>query len=698
MSNLTIKNNSITTEVFSKNITYSFSGRFNKSLIRNADVDAVEIASSFLYNSDDLVFSFNLTPIERFFSHTFQTSDIRISALFKKTNTTENKIDAFQEYNVLFDVILFQPNKLVVKLRTASFDEIRNDFNSSGLVLPNFGMLAFQLNLRSAAPLNSILNTVVLTKMSTLPIYSSLLLEPNSGSILGIGISTYKTPPYSSENLFIPTLSGALIYNFFEPTEEDYEVYRQRNYAGAKITDIPKYIKLNWNRPGIFNLQATTPVVPFPTGALGVIDNGMTAQPPRMEFPDSPLGSIAIGGVVVSLPQQDEMATALGGSPTRSSGLYSDVFDGRVDVNTDPSADDDEVIALPGSSAIGIGGFNVDGTNFGARDTVPDLEFNTYTESDYIGYVIQKTRITQEGDVSTVDLIPIETREVNEFIDWKIAYGETYEYKIRSIFRFVNKNNVNIYYDSDSLLSQRQASQFVDDSRISFTYSGYYYDSEFSNKLNLLVLEFERPDPPFNIKCFPNSKYKNIFISWNQKNPDRDVVGYNVYRRLKNTKFVKLNSQLLDVRENKYNDFDIETNVPYIYAIEAVDFHGNFSKMSAQYSILTVDYNNFSNCFCEEKQKLINSINIEIGEELQVEQKELPLIFKENFDVNVNPLFLNTYDKDTFVLKITSLDTGLIKELKINFNTLTIYHVRPYTPDPPEFIQFLLPLDLGAIL
>ena len=721
MSTFILKNSSVQTEVAARDISYAVPdpALFNKLSITNNDILGAAAIDTFLYASDDLVFSFLLAGEEPGLSHKFDNYNVKIHALIKDRETTitfgGTEAEKFKVFNLEYDTILSQDSRISIKIKQTSIDRIRSEFSLNGLILPDFGLLAISFNVLNSANVRSVFTTLV--KFSILPLFTTLLLTPLAPTPENVSINTFKTSPYTFESLFIPQLSGAMIYNFYEPTEEDYEVYKNRNYAGAKLTDIPKYIKLTWNKPGVYqqpqiiirqnDLGAGGGIESTPAGssvAAGDAQNTLLGQIGNQASGLSDASSasaINVGGVTVSLSEENDMSTAIGGAGTRSSGDFRNLYDVDGGVSgLDGTIDDGAVISpstpgiLPGS---GIDPGYQASVSEGARDIIPDDEAHLYSKSEYIGYVIQKNRISQEGDVTKVDLIAVNGREISEFIDWKISYGETYQYQIRSIFRFVNKNNINIYFDSDSLLNGAQTNQYIDSSRFSLTSPAYYYDSEFSTLLEFVVQEFERPEPPHGVTIYPNSKAKSLFISWSQKNQDRDVVGYNVYRRKVGEKFIKINSALLGVRDNKYIDFDIEKEQEYIYSIESVDFHGNFSKMSAQFSCKIVSYNNFSNTFCEKKQKLVSSKNLELGEELILEPESGTLIFKKKINLNINPLYNNLYDKDYFVIKATSLDTGLTKQLKINFNSLTIYHVRPYTPEPTPFIYVPVSVEAGAL-
>jgi hypothetical protein len=91
-------------------------------------------------------------------------------------------------------------------------------------------------------------------------------------------------------------------------------------------------------------------------------------------------------------------------------------------------------------------------------DSIPDLE-----GVDYVGYVIEKERLNKAtGDWVRTDEIKIIGSESDSFIDTRVAYGESYRYRMKSVIRFTQAEEV----DSFSHLEAIQDVQTFEAKRI----------------------------------------------------------------------------------------------------------------------------------------------------------------------------------------------------------------------------------------
>jgi hypothetical protein len=70
-----------------------------------------------------------------------------------------------------------------------------------------------------------------------------------------------------------------------------------------------------------------------------------------------------------------------------------------------------------------------------------------------------------------------------------------------------------------------------------------------------------------------------IDLTW-APNLESDLAGYNIFRRVGNAQFEKLNKQL--VSGSSFRDDNVETGRKYIYSVSAVDLRGNESQRSAE--------------------------------------------------------------------------------------------------------------------
>lgn len=301
--------------------------------------------------------------------------------------------------------------------------------------------------------------------------------------------------------------------------------------------------------------------------------------------------------------------------------------------------------------------------------------------SKYVGYIIEKERYVEDTDeFLLVEKIVVEKRNITKFIDYRVAYGETYRYRIRSIYKYVNSLKLPIFEDTDSSFAGQQntLAKALGGAGNATAYY-YYFDSDYSDYFIATIVDTERPSEPYNIQLFPNSLSKNIFITWNQKNTDRDVIGFNIYRKQKGESAFKiLNPQLLDIRNNFYIDNDVDYDIDYVYAIESVDIHDLFSKLSAQYSARIKSFelertpDEERN---ENKQKFEQIQGLEVNEEPEVKQYKEFIKFNKQFEIICNPTFKNSDEEPRYLLKIKSLDTGTEKQIKINFTTEIINHI-----------------------
>lgn len=727
--------------------------------IPTEDISALNGEPSFFYSSNELILSLDgvtpalpqLTEEQAAFERlreslaglaeprmdrvppariTFSTpAKIRVNSFWNIAPTSDpTASENYRMFDSEVEIVSSTSDRIVFKLAANERVEIVENFKSLSAPKPQYGILLIVIEFQNDS---GKFESAYAVKYTHAPLFSSPV--PSDG-ILNTRISdifnTYISPAYTGETLFVPTLSSSFVYNFYEQEESDYEIYKSRNYKGQKLTDIPKYIRLTWNKPNFSPEIFTEENKPLPLPAsidpkrideiakpfddllrrtardvlrgVGASTSTPASPPPPTLPPPTPpaptrnlfgatsAGALKVMGTMISLPSpKSELANSFVYSPRvreASSAIYDGIGPTRTDGTIVTPRGDGATPISPGAAASSA--VDLDTTTIADPSLLPSP--TEYTDliardSDYIGYVIEKYRASEDGsDFVLIDIIAIPNKNTLEYIDTKIAYGELYRYKVRSVFRFVNNFNLNVYSDSDSLLSKKQSVDYVDTNYAIMTRKTFYFDSENSDGVEITIEDLKRPDSPSSVRLFANSFDKKIFITWSQKSQNRDVLGFNIYRRTHSSKFIKLNNELLQLRNNFYVDYDLEPDVEYIYAIESVDVHGNFSKLSAQFISKIKQIINFDNFSCEFLQKFYAEEGYELNEPLKPKQDSLILI-KSKLSININPLFKNTDENNTYLIKVTSLDTGIQKEFKINFKTQTIYHVAPYIPDTPRF-------------
>lgn len=492
------------------------------------------------------------------------------------------------------------------------------------------------------------------------------------------GQSTFLTRPTVVDTLFVPKLSASLVYNFFEPNEENYEDSLRKDYRAKKLTDIPRYIKLSWTTaPGNYSVDKTK------SENGDVTSFSFSEQISRGNYFKNGK-TFSFKGRIVSKKQETESSSFLLSSP-RTKNL---ILGGESVYSFGDSSDDSPVSVLARKKKALINQATKEGKPvFGLpeeEDVIslditkdrksPDDVDSPTAPSTYIGYTIIKERLRDpESELwEVVDFIPIPDRKKTYFIDTRIAYGESYRYRIRSVFKFVNYKDLTMFSDyKDKDTSFDNNSLYVFTGGQNFK-NVYYFDSSLSDPSIVPVVESVRPDPPHFIQIFPNPKKKNILIMWNQKQQQKDVIGFNIFRRTNNSNFQKLNNFIIPARSNFFLDENVEYETDYIYAIESLDAHDQSSKLSFQYSAklkeqdFLVGNTNYPN-------KLIVDQNLEFTD--QVEENSIESIyFRNKLDLIINPLFPSRDVNLNYLIKVMSIDTMQQKEIKLNFDTNIIIH------------------------
>jgi hypothetical protein len=112
--------------------------------------------------------------------------------------------------------------------------------------------------------------------------------------------------------------------------------------------------------------------------------------------------------------------------------------------------------------------------------------------------------------------------------------------------------------------------------RASSTESSPFWESADSVTTEVFAEDIFAPAPPSGLISILGEDF--VSLSWDISK-EKDLLGYNIWRREENKEeYVLLTLQ--PIQENIYNDYAIEKNKRYHYAITAKDINGNESKMS----------------------------------------------------------------------------------------------------------------------
>jgi hypothetical protein len=366
---------------------------------------------------------------------------------------------------------------------------------------------------------------------------------------------------------------------------------------------------------------------------------------------------------------------------------------------------------------------------------------------DYVGYIIEKERLDKAtGQWIRLDNIKIFGILANKFLDSKVAYGQIYRYRIKSIARLtkskivestvadaasdlqifesnliladLKKNNVLIdnSLNITNLGISSKSSNFADlsipignnqtftansagttitpntstnnalskkinvdltkikNKKIEF-YSTYYESNPNKNWVYIQTVEKVPPPYPEAIKIVPDSYNKKISLYWlKPANDQRDIVAYRIYKRNKMGESWKLvTPSPLPESQPFYEDNDVQFDNFYIYALSCIDVHGMESFLSTQIGVQL----NPRILFEKEEKELVwisgggtmpNEINF-VLKKFQEEKGNI-IVAKKNIVLTTNTRFADT--QQNFIIRIKSLDTHEVQELKINVKSLLV--------------------------
>lgn len=509
---------------------------------------------------------------------------------------------------------------------------IEQYFESTGRLRPQYGFIFLNFQIHDFeddgedVANRRVVTLIVKTQINTLkPV--GVIVDKNKSYIQ----ASFTSAPYAYEALHVPVLSGAFVYNYYEVSEDLVSENANRNYSLAKLSSIPKYIHLSWTK---------SPEVTVPPGKK----NGTKS---------SSAESFSFRGRVVSRNlKNEEESLFLKGKTKSSDNLKTIQADDPQSLGI--TQQEDEIL----SERIRL-------------STQPDSIAGPNDYSRYIGYVVYKEIYDEDiSEFVPIDLIVVLDNRKTSIVDAEISYNKTYRYRVRSIFKFVNSENLPLFSDKDTIVDQR----ILDKLDSALGPGIFYYDSRFSNEAIFDIVDEKRPSAPFNVQIYPDSINKKLFITWNQKQDQRDVVGFNVYRRTTDSAFRRINFDLIQVRNNFFIDKDVKQDVLYIYAIESVDVHDNFSTLSSQCASKILEQN-FEFGRSEFKSYIFEQREMELGDQPQDEVSNNDSVrFSRDLKFYINPIFQNLDRETNFLIKITSLDTFIEKQLVLNFKFNIITH------------------------
>lgn len=235
---------------------------------------------------------------------------------------------------------------------------------------------------------------------------------------------------------------------------------------------------------------------------------------------------------------------------------------------------------------------------------VPDPE-SIETKVEMIGYVVEKYEKTTNGSFVKLETYSFDDTQTLGFNDFRVKYGSTYFYSIRSIAAITT-----VALDNSTITPVAKKIKYLVGSRPKVT--------------QVTCTELIPPPAPAEIYFNWNYYEKKLRISWAMpSNPQRDIKQFQVFRRssikepfeliaqkcFDNSSVKYLSGEVIDGNKEDMNEFqksfveysqgivayhddlDFKTDIEYlesskyIYAIASVDAHGLASGYSKQYEI-----------------------------------------------------------------------------------------------------------------
>lgn len=312
-------------------------------------------------------------------------------------------------------------------------------------------------------------------------------------------------------------------------------------------------------------------------------------------------------------------------------------------------------------------------------DDIPSFPSPKTKKLEYIGYVIEKYMMSNNGVFIKIDEIDINNREVDYYIDTKVLYGKTYRYRIKCLLRWTRESDVGIK-GKDKSSSPRHG----DGTTKLANYKSSYFSSEWSKKWGYAsCVDREPPSPPDELTVRPESHRKRIVITF--RIPDdhqRDISRMILLRKTKDQDGKDSSDwqTIFDTGSEAKNviffDDRIETGKRYVYACQSFSKHGEESVLSEQLCTRT---NEKYRIYGEYPVEFISSpgvlrSNFGAFSTIPYTKTKTQIIMKQNDPVSPSNLVVSGRDSNnstigsnaSYVFRIQSLDTGETRDIPVS--------------------------------
>lgn len=313
------------------------------------------------------------------------------------------------------------------------------------------------------------------------------------------------------------------------------------------------------------------------------------------------------------------------------------------------------------------------------------------SNAEIVGYLIEKYEHLSTENVILVDQIVIEDPFIGETADFKVKYGATYSYTIKTIAKFQGPG--------------------IDASTGRIAITTYLASSKTSNRQIVECIEFVAPPAPTELQPVWNYELEHLRLCWQYPiNSQRDIKGFQVFRRKNisdpfelirdirfNDALVQDNNTIHATEENidenlvdnllspvtSFVDVDFNKRSSYIYTICSIDAHGLTSNYGTQVLVSFDEFKNslimkhisfsgapkaYPNMFLD-KDLFVDTIRTKGGSNRNVTIYLTPETYKvtKNDGKSENVLLSKQIDSK-YVLQIINLDRQLMEKIEISID------------------------------
>ena len=347
---------------------------------------------------------------------------------------------------------------------------------------------------------------------------------------------------------------------------------------------------------------------------------------------------------------------------------------------------------------------------------IPSLPSPRMKPLEYIGYVLEKYRRGQNGLFLKVDEIDLPNREINEYIDTKVLYGETYRYRIRAVLRWTRPSDVGVMGKMASIKGKfgSQAAQLS-------THQGSYFYGEWSQRwIYGTVMDDQPPAPPDELTARPESHRKRVVLTFRLPlDNQRDILSMRLFRKLQDengrdlTDWIPMlgSSGKVDHPPQNVIFFDDKveffhvSKMRYVYAAQCTTRHGESSVLSEQLAVrLNQDHYSRGEYLVEQ----ISAAGVRLQyygafSTIPFQVSKTELVVAPPPDDGVAALVLTGRDASgnmlgqggDYLLRVQSLDTG--EQVDIPFSLVfKTFQIREKFVPTPVFVMPASPQTKGS--